>query len=67
MAGVDQVGDRGRGQSDPIFVVLDFLGDADAHIRLREARVRGPIAALLRFVAVAKAPGLMLDAAAFPT
>ena len=31
MAGGDQLGDRGRGQADPIFVVLDFLRHTDAH------------------------------------
>jgi hypothetical protein len=33
VAGGDQLGDRGRGQADAIFVVLDFLGHADAHLR----------------------------------
>ena len=34
MAGRDQLGDRGRRQADPIFVILDFLGHADAHLGL---------------------------------
>ena len=29
--GGGQFGHRGRGQADPIFVVLDFLGNTDAH------------------------------------
>ena len=32
VAGGDQLGDRGRGQADAIFVNLDFLRHADAHV-----------------------------------
>src|ERR1700754_4522914 len=31
MAGMDQLGDGGGGQADAIFVILDFLGNADPH------------------------------------
>ena len=34
VAGGDQLGDRGRGQADAIFVNLDFLRHADAHLAL---------------------------------
>ena len=67
MAGARQLGDRGRGQSDPIFVILDLFGNADAHIRPLKRGLRGPIAACIRFVAVAEAPAAMLEAAAFPS
>ena len=30
--------DRGGRQADPIFVNLDLLGDADAHLALRDCR-----------------------------
>jgi hypothetical protein len=67
MTGVDQLGDGGRGEADPIFVVLDLFGDADAHIRLLMILLGGPIAARFGFVAVAEAAADMLDAGAFPT
>src|SRR6202041_2789784 len=31
MSVMDEFGDRGRGHTDPEFVVLDFLGNADEH------------------------------------
>ncbi|GAA3249890.1 hypothetical protein GCM10020258_04370 [Sphingomonas yabuuchiae] len=34
VTGGDQLGDRRRGQADAIFVVLDFLGNTDAHDEL---------------------------------
>ena len=45
MAGGDQLGDRRRGQPDAIFVVLDFLGYADAHGRSPDFSMGAAIAA----------------------
>jgi hypothetical protein len=45
MAGSGQFGDRRRGQSDTIFVVLDFLGHTDAHVSLHHLPANSYLAA----------------------
>jgi hypothetical protein len=53
-----QLGYRWWGKADPIFVYFDFLGNADAHLRLHSCFVCASIEGPSGFVSVARALAL---------